>query len=108
MVDMYRALFLCLLNLAVHGSLDLLIFGTEEAQQFVTGAFQAARIEIQAAVSEINSGLTSSVSVLDEIPGYDSFGMLCDLSIQKLTNLNQSKLGFISPLPLSQCQLSLH
>lgn len=73
MIDLYRSLFLCLLNLAVHGSLDLLIAGTEEAQLFVTGAFQAARIEIQGAVGDINSGLAASIKTLNMIPGY-AFG----------------------------------
>lgn len=37
---MYRSLFLCLLDLVVHGSLDLVIAGVKEAEAFITSAFQ--------------------------------------------------------------------
>lgn len=67
-IDMYQSLFLCLLNLAVHGSLDLLIAGTEEAQLFVTAAFNSSRIEIQHAIAGLNSGLDTTIAALDKIP----------------------------------------
>ena len=88
-IDMYRSLFLCLMNLAIHGSLDLLIAsvllivllvdlsltslgssGTKEAQLFVTTAFQGARLDIQRAVAGINTGLANSVRTIERIPGY--------------------------------------
>lgn len=68
-VDMYRSLFVCLLNLVVHGTIDLFINATEEAQLFVNSALQAARSDVQVAIAGINSGLISSINLLDTLPG---------------------------------------
>lgn len=69
MIDMYRSLFLCLLELVVHGSLDILIGATEEAETFIKSAFQEVRKELQAAISTVNSGLDETVKLLNDIPG---------------------------------------
>lgn len=68
-IDTYRSLFLCLLNLVVHGSLDLLIAGTAEAEAFIKLAFQDVRSELQAAISGVNTGLDDSIALLNKIPG---------------------------------------
>jgi hypothetical protein len=69
MIDVYRSLFLCLMDLAIHGSLTLLIGATEEINTFVTDAFATVRTEIQDAVGVINEGLNSSLGLIDDIPG---------------------------------------
>jgi hypothetical protein len=56
MIDLYRSLFLCLMNLAVHGGLTLLIDATEEIDSFVTSTFQEVRSDVQSAVEVINEG----------------------------------------------------
>lgn len=56
MIDLYRSLFLCLMDLAVHGGLTLLIDATEEIDSFVTSAFQEVRSDVQSAVGVINEG----------------------------------------------------
>lgn len=69
MIDMYRSLYLCLLDLAVHGSITVLVAGTQEAQEFVTEAMQGIRTTIQNAVGGVNSGLKDTVGLLDKLPG---------------------------------------
>lgn len=56
MIDLYRSLFLCLMDLAVHGGLTLLIDATEEIDSFVTSTFQEVRSDVQSAVEVINEG----------------------------------------------------
>lgn len=69
MIDMYRSLFLCLLDLAVHGSLTLLINATDEVDSFLTTAFQSVRQEMQDAVGGINKALDGALGLIDDIPG---------------------------------------
>lgn len=69
MIDTYRSLFLCLLDLAVHGSLTLLVQAIEQAQEFVTEALSKVREGIQGAIGGINSGLEKSIGLIDKIPG---------------------------------------
>lgn len=69
MIDTYRSLFLCLLDLAVHGSLTLLIKAIEEAQEFVTNALSNVRTGIQSAIGGINTGLEKTLGLIDQIPG---------------------------------------
>lgn len=74
MIDMYRSLYLCLLDLAVHGSITVLVRGIEEAQEFVTEAMQGVRTTIQAAVSGVNTGLEHTIGLVDKIPGSVNWG----------------------------------
>ncbi|GAA6015773.1 hypothetical protein JCM11491_002474 [Sporobolomyces phaffii] len=69
MIDTYRSLFLCLLDLVVHGSLTLLVKAIEEAQEFVSDALSKVRVGIQGAVGGINTGLEKSIGLIDKIPG---------------------------------------
>jgi len=69
MIDTYRSLFLCLLDLAVHGSLTLLVKAIEEAQEFVTDSMSTIRTSIQTAIGGINSGLENTIGLIDKIPG---------------------------------------
>ncbi|KAI5477803.1 plasma membrane fusion protein PRM1 [Pseudohyphozyma bogoriensis] len=71
MIDMYRSLYLCLIDLAIHGSLDLLVALLTEAESFITDAFQDVRTEVQGAVQNINKVINSSISVINDIPGVD-------------------------------------
>ncbi|GAA5901421.1 pheromone-regulated protein PRM1 [Sporobolomyces salmoneus] len=71
MIDTYRSLFLCLLDLVVHGSLTLLVHAIEEAQEFVTEALSKIRDGIQSAIGGINTGLENSIGLIDKIPGVD-------------------------------------
>ncbi|KAM0790331.1 hypothetical protein ACM66B_003216 [Microbotryomycetes sp. NB124-2] len=70
-IDVYKSLFLCLMDLAVHGSLTLLIQAAQEIDEFVTRAFQGVRSGLQDAVQGINSGLESTLGLIDRIPGVD-------------------------------------
>lgn len=69
MIDVYRSLFLCLLDLAVHGSLTLLINATEEIDSFVTSAFRNIRGEMQDAVGGIHTALDGALGLIEKIPG---------------------------------------
>lgn len=80
MIDMYRSLFLCLLDLAIHGSLELLMDLTQEAEGFIQEAFKGVRDELQTVVEGVNSGLQSSFNVVDKIPGFVSFFSLSSKS----------------------------
>ncbi|GAA5951636.1 hypothetical protein JCM3765_005989 [Sporobolomyces pararoseus] len=71
MIDTYRSLFLCLLDLVVHGSLTLLVHAIEEAQQFVTEAISKVRDGIQSAIGGVNTGLEKTIGLIDKIPGVD-------------------------------------
>ncbi|GAA5880772.1 hypothetical protein JCM1840_001368 [Sporobolomyces johnsonii] len=71
MIDTYRSLFLCLMDLAIHGSLTLLIDAIEEAQQFVTSAMSTIRTDIQDAISGISTSLNKTIGLIDDIPGVD-------------------------------------
>ncbi|KAK4047488.1 plasma membrane fusion protein prm1 [Microbotryomycetes sp. JL201] len=70
-IDVYKSLFLCLMDLAVHGSLTLLIQAAQEVDDFVTRAFQGVRSGLQDAVQGINSGLDSTLGLIERIPGVD-------------------------------------
>ncbi|BGP20079.1 plasma membrane fusion protein prm1 [Rhodosporidiobolus nylandii] len=69
LIDIYRSLFLCLLDLAIHGGITLLVKGIEEAQEFIEGALGDARTAIQAVVETFNEGLSKSLGLIDDIPG---------------------------------------
>ncbi|GAA5872068.1 hypothetical protein JCM16303_000966 [Sporobolomyces ruberrimus] len=71
MIDTYRSLFLCLLDLVIHGSLTLLVSAIEEAQDFVTNALSTVRTGIQTAIEGVNDGLENSIGLIDKIPGVD-------------------------------------
>ncbi|BGP51676.1 plasma membrane fusion protein prm1 [Rhodotorula kratochvilovae] len=71
MIDMYRSLFLCLLDLAVHGSITVLVKGIEEAQEFVTDALGGVRTAIQESISGVNTLIDHTVGLIDDIPGVD-------------------------------------
>ncbi|GAA5926511.1 pheromone-regulated protein PRM1 [Sporobolomyces koalae] len=104
MIDTYRSLFLCLLDLLVHGSLTLLIHAIEEAQEFVTDALANIRTGVQTAISGINTGLEKSIGLVDKIPGINIDTPKIDIPelaalenvtipstiVQALTNLNSS------------------
>ena len=68
-IDTYRSLYLCLMDVAVHGSLDLLISATDEISGFVTAAFSSARSDIQGAITLINQGLEKTLGLVDDLPG---------------------------------------
>lgn len=53
----------------MHGSLDLLISATEEAQLFVTSTFQALQKDVKFAIGGAEKGLVASIGLLNEIPG---------------------------------------
>jgi hypothetical protein len=69
MIDTYRSLFLCLLDLVVHGSLTLLVKAIEEAQEFVSEALSRIRDGIQSAIGGVNTGLEKTIGLIDKIPG---------------------------------------
>ncbi|CEQ43075.1 SPOSA6832_04973, partial [Sporobolomyces salmonicolor] len=71
MIDTYRSLFLCLMDLAIHGSLTLVVDAVEEAQQFVTSAMSTIRTDIQDAISGINTSLNKTIALINDIPGVD-------------------------------------
>ncbi|GAA5864106.1 hypothetical protein JCM8547_005136 [Rhodosporidiobolus lusitaniae] len=71
MIDIYRSLFLCLLDLAVHGSITVLVSGIEEAQEFLEDALGGIRTAIQSTVEGINTALNSTLGFIDDIPGVD-------------------------------------
>ncbi|BGP11367.1 plasma membrane fusion protein prm1 [Rhodotorula toruloides] len=70
-IDTYRSLYLCLLDLAVHGSITVVVKGIEEAQEFVTDAISGVRTAIQASIGGIETALNKTVDVIDKIPGVD-------------------------------------
>ncbi|GAA6037619.1 hypothetical protein JCM8097_006146 [Rhodosporidiobolus ruineniae] len=70
-IDIYRSLFLCLLDLAVHGSLTVLVNGLEEAQEFIQDAIGGVRTAIQDSIQGIETALNKTVELIDKIPGVD-------------------------------------
>ncbi|GEM10975.1 plasma membrane fusion protein PRM1 [Rhodotorula toruloides] len=68
-IDTYRSLYLCLLDLAVHGSITVLVKGIEEAQAFVTNAISGVRTAIQASIGDVETAINKTVGVIDKIPG---------------------------------------
>lgn len=70
MIEMYLGLYLCLLDLAVHGALTVVYDAVEEAESFLTTAFAEAAIAVNATVSVINDALADAEKVADVIPGY--------------------------------------
>ena len=69
MVDTYQALYLCLGELVVRGSLGLAISASEELGNLTQSAVQSVRSDIQGSVTSINSAISSFVSTVDKIPG---------------------------------------
>ncbi|TKA53882.1 hypothetical protein B0A53_03672 [Rhodotorula sp. CCFEE 5036] len=131
MIDMYRSLYLCLLDLAVHGSITVLVRGIEEAQEFVTEAMQGLRTTIQAAVGGVNSGLEHTLGLIDKLPGVNIDVPQIDIPqlsalenvtlpntlIDALENLNstiptldevRSSLDSLISVPVDQLRLSIN
>ncbi|GAA5972805.1 hypothetical protein JCM11641_003948 [Rhodosporidiobolus odoratus] len=69
LVDIYRSLLLCLLDLAVHGSITVLVKGIEEAQEFLEDALGGVRTAIQDVVETFNKGLDHTLGLIDDVPG---------------------------------------
>lgn len=76
-VDTYHSLFLCLLNLAVHGSLDLAIATTVEAEKFLNSTLQAAQDALRTSIVGVNNDLGSTFKVINAIPGCASLPRSC-------------------------------
>ncbi|GAA5913508.1 hypothetical protein JCM6882_002383 [Rhodosporidiobolus microsporus] len=71
MIDIYRSLFMCLLDLVVHGSITVLVEGLQTAQDFLEDALGGVRTAIQSTIEGINTGLDSTLGLIDDIPGVD-------------------------------------
>ncbi|GAA5821086.1 hypothetical protein JCM11251_001955 [Rhodosporidiobolus azoricus] len=71
MIDIYRSLFMCLLDLVVHGSITVLVEGLEKAQEFLEDALGGVRSAIQGTIEGINTGWDKTLGLIDDIPGID-------------------------------------
>lgn len=67
LVDMYRSLFLCVVELVVRGSLSLLISAVQLISDGVHAAAQGIQETITASITGINALLTSSVSAINDV-----------------------------------------
>ncbi|GAA6008232.1 hypothetical protein JCM10207_000047 [Rhodosporidiobolus poonsookiae] len=84
-IDVYRSLFLCLLDVLIHGSITLLVEAIEEAQEFVSDTVSGLRTAIRSSISGVESAIESAVGLIDKIPGVDVD--IPDLSIPELSSL---------------------
>lgn len=69
LVDAYRSLFLCFIELLVRGSLALLMSAVEIISDAVTSTAQTVRSAIQAAISDVNSAISTAVDGVNDIIG---------------------------------------
>ncbi|KAG8941434.1 plasma membrane fusion protein prm1, partial [Tulasnella sp. 408] len=107
-IDIYRSTFLCFLELAVRGTLSVLISATQEFSTFVTNSLNSLRTSIQndiasannviqSAVSAVNNLIPSFLNVQLSVPTFDipSLSGLQDVTLpttfqDSLTKLNSS------------------
>lgn len=68
-VDSYRSLFLCFMELLVRGSLAVLIEAVQLISQAVTAAGEGIRAAIQESISGVNSILSTAVSGINDVVG---------------------------------------
>ncbi|PWZ00231.1 hypothetical protein BCV70DRAFT_161136, partial [Testicularia cyperi] len=67
LVDSYRSLFLCFMELLVRGSLAVLIAAVELIQQAVQLAAQTIRTAIQESIQGVNSIIASALSSVNDV-----------------------------------------
>ncbi|SAM82596.1 related to PRM1-Pheromone-regulated multispanning membrane protein [Ustilago bromivora] len=68
-IDSYRSLFLCFMELLVRGSLAVLIEAVQLISQAITAAGQGIRAAIQESVSEANTLLSTAISGINDVVG---------------------------------------
>lgn len=66
-IDIYRSTFLCFLELAVRGTLSVLISATQEFSTFVTGSLNSLRTSIQGDIASANNVIQSAVSAVNNV-----------------------------------------
>lgn len=93
-VDTYRSLYLCLLDLAVHGSITVLVKGIEEAQEFVTDAISGVRTAIQSSINGIETALDKTVGLIDKIPGCVRVSLAAQLCLTRFYCQSQHRHSF--------------
>ncbi|SPO26520.1 related to PRM1 - Pheromone-regulated multispanning membrane protein [Ustilago trichophora] len=87
-VDSYRSLFLCFMELLVRGSLAVVIEAVQLISQAITAAAQGIRLAIQDSISGVNAILSTAVSGINDVVGV--FGQHINaphISIPSLTAL---------------------
>ncbi|KAK9897961.1 hypothetical protein P389DRAFT_210332 [Cystobasidium minutum MCA 4210] len=70
-VDMYRSMYLCLVELVVRGSMALAIGATKEFTEFFNDTVGALRNQLQDAINGADNALEAAVEVINRIPGVD-------------------------------------
>ncbi|SPO26797.1 related to PRM1 - Pheromone-regulated multispanning membrane protein [Ustilago trichophora] len=68
-VDSYRSLFLCFMELLVRGSLAVVIEAVQLISQAITAAGQGIRAAIQDSISGVNAILSTAVSGINDVVG---------------------------------------
>uniref|UniRef100_V5EPS3 Plasma membrane fusion protein PRM1 n=1 Tax=Kalmanozyma brasiliensis (strain GHG001) TaxID=1365824 RepID=V5EPS3_KALBG len=68
-VDSYRSLFVCFMELLVRGSLAVLIEAVQLISQAITAAAEGIRAAIQASVTGINALLSTAVGGINDVVG---------------------------------------
>lgn len=66
-IDIYRSTFLCFLELAVRGTLSVLIGATQEFSSFVTSSLDSVRTGIQNDIAGANNVIQSAVSGVNKL-----------------------------------------
>ena len=66
-IDLYRSTLLCFLELAVRGTLDVLIAATQAFSDFITSALNGVRTNIQNDIGTANSAIQSAVSGINKL-----------------------------------------
>ncbi|KAG8956681.1 plasma membrane fusion protein prm1 [Tulasnella sp. 424] len=66
-IDIYRSTFLCFLELAVRGTLSVLIGATQEFSSFVTSSLDSLRTGIQNDIASANNVIQSAVSGVNKL-----------------------------------------
>ena len=67
LVDVYRSLFLCFIELLVRGSLSLLISAVEAMSSVVHDTAQSIQAGIQASIEAINATLRGSLGAMNDV-----------------------------------------
>ncbi|PWN52083.1 hypothetical protein IE53DRAFT_367513 [Violaceomyces palustris] len=69
LVDSYRSMYLCFIELLVRGTLSVLISAVEIISEAIKASSQAVRSAVQESIRDVNSAISAAVSGVNDIIG---------------------------------------